>query len=115
MCVESWYDTLMNSKVTKRVVPVGVIAALLMGFVLLLEGALMSGILENRSSGLIQFVPGFAAWVEKEGEMKEAVRVPTTVSPLLEPQLESLPANGVEKPNREPVLPIQADPSIPVG
>ena len=47
--------------------------------------------------------------------MKEAVRVPTTVSPLLEPQLESLPANGVEKPNREPVLPIQADPSIPVG
>ena len=55
----------------------------------------MSGILENRSSGLIQFVPGFAVWVEKEGVMKEALRVPTTVSPLLEPQLESVPANGL--------------------
>ena len=115
MCVASWYDTLMNSKVTKRVVPVGVLAALLMCFVLLLEGALMIGILENRSSGLIQFVPGFAAWVEKEGVMKEAVRMPTTVSPLLKPQIESVPANGVEKPNSEPVLPIQVDPSIPVG
>ena len=115
MCVESCYDTIMNAKVTKRVVPVGVIATLLMGFVLLIEGALISGILENRSSGLIQFVPGFAAWVEKEGVMKEAVRVPTTVSPLLKPQIESVPANGVEKPNREHVLPIQVDPSIPVG
>ena len=43
MCVESWYATLMNSKVTKRVVPVGVIAALLMGFVLLLEGVVVDG------------------------------------------------------------------------
>ena len=105
----------MNSKVTKRVVPVGVIAALLMGFVLLLEGVLMSGILENRSSGLIQFVPGFTVWVEKGGVMKETVPVPTTVSPLLQPQLESDPANVIEKPNKEPVLPIQVDPSIPVG
>ena len=96
-------------------VPVGVFAALLMGFVLLLEGALMSGILENRSSGLIQFVPGFAAWVEKEGEMKEAVRAPTTVSPLLQPQLESVLTNMMKKPNKEPVLQIQVDPSIPVG
>ena len=76
MCVEFWYNIFMNLKVTKRVVPVGVLAALLMGFVLLLEGALMSGILENHSSGLIQFVPGFAAWVEKEGVMKESVQVP---------------------------------------
>ena len=83
MCVESWYATLMNSKVTKRVVPVGVIAALLMGFVLLLEGALMSGILENRSSGLIQFVPGFAAWLEKEGEMKEAIRSANDGKPVV--------------------------------
>ena len=105
----------MDLKITKRVVPVGVIAALLMGFVLLLEGALMSGIIENRSSGLIQFVPGFAAWVEKEGAMKGAVRVPTSVSPLLQPQLESVPANAIEKTNREPVLPIQVDPSIPAG
>ena len=115
MCVEFWYNIFMNLKVTKRVVPVGVLAALLMGFVLLLEGALMSGILENHSSGLIQFVPGFAAWVEKEGVMKESVQVPTTVSPLLQPQLESVPATGIEKPNREPGLPIQVDPSIPVG
>ena len=93
----------------------GVIAALLMGFVLLLEGVLMSGILENRSSGLIQFVPGFTVWVEKGGVMKETVPVPTTVSPLLQPQLESDPANVIEKPNKEPVLPIQVDPSIPVG
>ena len=105
----------MDLKVTKRVVPVGVISALLMGFVFLLEGALMSGILENRSSGLIQFIPGYAAWVEKVGVMKEAVPVPTTVSPLKQPQLESLPANIIEKPNKDPVVPIQVDPSIPVG
>lgn len=115
MCLESWYHDIMNSKVTKRVVPMGVIAALLMGFVLLLEGVLMSGILENRSSGLIQFVPGFAVWVEKAGVMQEALQAPTTVSPLLQPQLESVPANVIEKPNKEPVLQIQVDPSIPVG
>ena len=105
----------MYSKVNKRVVPVGVIAALLVGFILLLEGALMSGILENRSSVLIQFIPGFTAWVEKGGTMKEAVPVPTKVSPLLQPELESVPANVIEKPDRKPVIPIQVNPSIPVG
>ena len=51
MGVGSCYYDDMDSKNTKRVVPVGVIAALLMGLVLLVEGALMSGILENRSAG----------------------------------------------------------------
>ena len=105
----------MDLKATKRVVPVGVVAALLMGVVFLLEGALMSGILENNSSGLIQFIPGFAAWVEKGSVMKETVPMPTKVSPLLQPQIESVPATVIENPNREPILPIQVDPSMPVG
>ncbi|MFL2860959.1 MAG: hypothetical protein ACJZ85_05450 [Pontiellaceae bacterium] len=105
----------MDSKITKRVVPVGVIAALLMGFVLLLEGALMSGILENRSSGLTQFVPGFSASVEKEGAMKEAVRLPAKISPSLQPKIESVPANVIENSNSVPESPIKVDPSIPVG
>ena len=51
----------------------------------------------------------------KSGRMQEALQAPTTVSPLLQPQLESVPANVIEKPNKEPVIQIRRDPSIPVG
>ena len=115
MGVGSCYYDDMDSKNTKRVVPVGVIAALLMGLVLLVEGALMSGILENRSAGLIQLVPGFAAWVDKEGGVKAAVQVPASVSPSVEPQIESVEPKAMERPNVEPEAPVEVDSSIPVG
>ena len=111
----SWYHVCMDSKDTKRVVPVGVLAALLMGVLLLVEGALMSGMLENRSLGLAQFVPGFVDWVEKEGALKVHVQEPASVSPPMKPQIEPVQPESMEPSIMEPEPVVEVDPSLPVG